>query len=160
MNDSGKKYEKLIEKALNNNSKWAFRTQHDIGKKPNGKTKHTVDIFLTEINEVVSLKYQNSGGTAGDKVPYEVRILQEAIEQGNCDSAVLVLHGNGFSAGDKEWFLSEGFCAKQNCPDVRIMEHGDFLREYTNISEKTLLEEYTKLVDEKKGETPIEKMMK
>ena len=131
MNDTGTKYEKLIEDALNNNSEWTFKTQYPIGIKPNGKTKHTVDIYLTEIREVVSLKCQTGPGTAGEKIPYEVRVLQHAIEQGNCDSAVIVLHGDGFNRDDKKWFLSEGFCAKQNCPDVRIMEHDDFLREYT-----------------------------
>jgi len=147
MTNTGKQYEELIENALLNNSDYNFERQVFIGIKPNKKTRHCVDILLKETKEVISLKFQCVAGTAEEKVPYEVLVLQHAVNEGKCNSATIVLAGDAWT--QKEWYLTEGFCSRMNCPDVRIMEHEDFLREYTDkeVRKYKGLEEF--FVDEK-----------
>lgn len=46
---------------------------------------------------IVSLKWQQTGGTAEQKVPFEVMCLAEAVKAGHADRAYLVLGGDGWS---------------------------------------------------------------
>lgn len=130
MANTGKQYEELIEDALINHSNYTIERQVFIGTKPNKKTRHCVDILLKETQEVISLKFQCVAGTAEEKVPYEVLVLQNLVNKGKCKSATIVLAGDAWT--QKDWYLTEGFCSKMNCPDVRIIEHDDFLKEYTS----------------------------
>jgi len=129
--DTGSQYEKLIESALRNHSTYDFEAQYDLGIKPSGK-RHRADIFLVNTKEVISLKTQSVGGTSEEKIPYEVYVLQHAVNKGNCKSATIVLHGNGWR--EKDWYLSGEFCFNMNCPDVKIIDHDEFMKEYIDHS--------------------------
>ena len=48
----------------------------------------------------MSLKWQQTGGTAEQKVPFEVISLAEAILQGQFNKAYLVLGGEGWTLRD------------------------------------------------------------
>jgi len=140
--DTGGNYEKLIESMLREHSEYDFETQKRLGRKPSG-TKHVADIFLTDTQEVISLKTQSVGGTSEEKIPYEVYILQHAVNEGRCKSATIVLHGDGWR--EKKWYLSKDFCMGMGCPDVCIMEHDDFVEQYichTNIRKERGLEKF------------------
>jgi hypothetical protein len=49
---------------------------------------------------LVSLKWQQTGGTAEQKVPFEVMCLADAVRAGNATRAYLVLGGDGWSLRD------------------------------------------------------------
>jgi hypothetical protein len=46
---------------------------------------------------LVSLKWQQTGGTAEQKVPFEVMCLADAVRNGHAEHAYLVLGGDGWS---------------------------------------------------------------
>ena len=128
-NDSGSQYEHLIEDTLRDHSVYDFESQYDLGIKPSGKG-HRADIYLINNKQVISLKTQTVGGTSEEKIPYEVYVLQHAVNRGRCKSATIVLHGDGWR--EKEWYLSKTFCNEMNCPDVSIIDHDDFIESYTD----------------------------
>ena len=77
---------------------------HDIGKRPSGK-RHKVDVLATDNSDrkiLVSLKWQQVGGTAEEKIPYEVMCLAYALRtsDGKYSDAYLVLGGDGWSLRD------------------------------------------------------------
>jgi hypothetical protein len=49
---------------------------------------------------IVSLKWQQTGGTAEQKVPFEVMCLADAVRSGRAQRAYLVLGGDGWSLRD------------------------------------------------------------
>jgi hypothetical protein len=55
---------------------------------------------------LVSLKWQQVGGTAEQKVPFEVICLAEALTSGDYAEAYLVLGGNGWSL--REFYTGGG----------------------------------------------------
>ena len=87
---TGTNYEKRIDVFLTEN-KIQYRSQINIGAKRNGK-RHRVDLIID--NTLVSLKHQQVGGTAEEKVPFEFMKLQHAVEDYNYDNAIIVLSGN------------------------------------------------------------------
>ena len=64
--------------------------------KPNGK-KHKPDIIIVDTLTIVSVKLQNVGGTAEEKVDYEMRILQRACDLGNFSKSFIVCGGTGWT---------------------------------------------------------------
>ena len=54
---------------------------------------------------LISLKWQQSSGTAEQKVPFEVICLVDAMQSGGYKKAYLVLAGNGWTLKD---FLYRG----------------------------------------------------
>ena len=64
--------------------------------KPNGK-KHKPDIIIVDTLIIVSVKLQNVGGTAEEKVDYEMRILQRACDLGNFSKSFIVCGGTGWT---------------------------------------------------------------
>lgn len=114
---------------------YIWQCQVDIGNRPGGR-RHKVD-FLVQ-HELfghsipVSLKWQQSGGTAEQKIPFEVMCLIRVVQrsQGKMPHAYLVLGGDGWtlrdfyvSGGLREYLLHtefvrivtlEGFIAKAN----------------------------------------------
>jgi hypothetical protein len=84
--------------------------QVPIGTRPGGR-KHVVDLVATAPDGsriLVSVKWQQSGGTAEEKVPYEVICLAEAVRARPADfaRAYLVLGGAGWRLRD--FFVSGG----------------------------------------------------
>ena len=129
--ETGHTYETLVEDLLVEHSPYTITRQMGMGTKPNNKTKHRVDIFIHENREVLSLKYQRVVGTAEEKIPYEVLVLQNLVSKGRCDLATIVLAGEESAWTQKEWYLTENFCTNMGCPDVRIITHEEFVNEYT-----------------------------
>jgi hypothetical protein len=125
---TGTNYEKRIDVFLTEN-KIQYRSQINIGAKRNGK-RHRVDLIID--NTLVSLKHQQVGGTAEEKVPFEFMKLQHAVEDYNYDNAIIVLSGNtGWTW--KEYYLSDEFkeAMKVLYPDVSIMTHENFVEIYS-----------------------------
>jgi hypothetical protein len=84
------------------------KSQVFVGYKPNGKL-HRVDVLATNPKQeeiLVSLKWQQVGGTAEEKLPFEVIKLIYSIKnsEGRFDRAYIVVGGGGWSL--KEWYLS------------------------------------------------------
>jgi hypothetical protein len=63
---------------------------------------HKVDAVATRAGErtLVSLKWQQTGGTAEQKVPFEVMCLADAVRAGQAFRAYLVLGGDGWTLRD------------------------------------------------------------
>jgi hypothetical protein len=80
-----------------------YRTQVVIGTRPGGR-RHKVDLVVDKAGKVflVSLKWQQVGGTAEEKVPFEVICLMEAVRssQSSYWKAYVVLGGAGWTLRD------------------------------------------------------------
>ena len=102
--------------------------QRNIGLRPGGG-KHIVDILAVKGNEkvLVSLKWQQSSGTAEQKVPYEFICLAQALSQEpKFTRAYLVLGGNGWTKRD--FFIEElSSWIKHRGPHPVIIEGNDFI---------------------------------
>jgi hypothetical protein len=79
-----------------------YQTQHRIGQRLGGGI-HKVDVLAKKDGKryLVSLKWQQKGGTAEQKVPFEVICLADAVAMGGYDGAFLVLGGVDHMAGDR-----------------------------------------------------------
>ena len=77
------------------------REQQTIGTRCGGGT-HKVDAIATRGDDriLVSLKWQQTGGTAEQKVPFEVMCLADAVTAGHAVRAFLVLGGDGWKLRD------------------------------------------------------------
>lgn len=84
--------------------------QVDVGIRLGGKGKHKVDAVAQKDDKklLISSKWQQTGGTAEQKVPYEVMCLAEAIEdnKGTYEKAYVVLGGDGWKLRD--FYVSNG----------------------------------------------------
>jgi hypothetical protein len=82
---------------------YKVETQVHVGARLGGR-KHKVDAVAEKEGRAVliSLKWQQVGGTAEQKVPFEVICLMEAIAlgKGRYEKAYLVLGGSGWSLRD------------------------------------------------------------
>lgn len=86
------------------------RKQVDIGQRLGGG-RHKVDVLAAPPDGqeiLVSLKWQQTSGTAEQKVPFEVLCLADAIakSQGRIRKAYVVLGGDGWKL--KEFYTSGG----------------------------------------------------
>jgi hypothetical protein len=81
--------------------KYTCQKQVVVGERCGGGT-HKVDALALSGTDriLVSLKWQQVGGTAEQKVPFEVMCLADAIRAGYADRAYLVLGGDGWSLRD------------------------------------------------------------
>jgi hypothetical protein len=109
---SGSTLEAAIEAALTNNG-FGIEKQKFIGMRPNGG-RHRVDLAVTRPNGtkfLISLKWQEVGGTAEEKVFFEVVKLLHALREngGFYDKAYIFLGGDGFSEGMLNFYLSEQY---------------------------------------------------
>lgn len=76
---------------------YRYLTQQQIGQRFGGG-KHFVDVIAEKEGQkyLISLKWQQVSGTAEQKVPFEVICLAEAVLEGICGRAYLVLGGEGW----------------------------------------------------------------
>ena len=104
--------------------------RYSARQKRNGG-KHKLDILLNG-DELISLKYQRVQGTAEEKIPFEFMKLQHAIDDYGYKSATIVVAGPDKAWKWKDYYLSDDFCAKMKSiyPDVRIINHDQFVQEY------------------------------
>jgi hypothetical protein len=108
---TGSTLEVTVEAVLLNNS-YAVTKQQIVGSKPGGG-RHKADLVGMRPNGskfLVSLKWQQTAGSAEEKVPFEViKLLHTLRENPQYDKAFIVIGGDGFSAGLVEFYLSEEF---------------------------------------------------
>ena len=75
--------------------------QVNVGVRCGGGTHKADAIARAGTDEIlVSLKWQQTGGTAEQKVPFEVMCLADAVRAGKATRAYLVLGGDGWSLRD------------------------------------------------------------
>lgn len=105
---TGQEFETEIKAALEKLG-YEVAEQVQVGTRPNGR-KHMIDLVAKRQGRsyLISLKWQQTSGTAEQKVPYELICLSEALKQsrGAHQAAYLVLGGEGWSL--KKFYLSGG----------------------------------------------------
>lgn len=109
---SGATLETAVRAALQS-SGYTVEEQRNIGMTPRG-SRHIVDIVGTRENGtkfLVSLKWQQIGGSAEEKVPFEVIKLLHTMRASNgaFDKAYIVLGGDGWSDGLVAFYQSAEF---------------------------------------------------
>lgn len=84
---------------------YAIQKQIAVGCRPGGRA-HNVDAIARKGDDVVliSLKWQQTSGTAEQKVPFEVMCLADAVKAGHATKAYLVLGGDGWTL--REYYTS------------------------------------------------------
>jgi len=90
---------------------------------------HKVDAVATRDDRriLVSLKWQQTGGTAEQKVPFEVMCLADAVREGRAEGAYLVLGGDGWTLRD---YYTSGALAEHltHAALVRVVTLEAFIR--------------------------------
>jgi hypothetical protein len=81
---------------------YTYEIQRAIGKRLGGG-RHRIDVVAAKSGKryLVSLKWQQKGGTAEQKVPFEVICLADAVISEGFDGAFLVLGGVDHAPGDR-----------------------------------------------------------
>lgn len=84
---------------------YAHDKQQVLGNRPGGRVQK-VDAIAHDSGEriAISLKWQQTSGTAEQKVPFEVMCLADAVREGLVNRAYLVLGGDGWTL--REYFVS------------------------------------------------------
>ena len=109
---SGKYYEETVQRAIErscNKNGLTAKRQQKVGASPSGR-RHVVDWELVsnsndQVRGLVSCKFQDTGGTAEEKVPYEVLKLLFAMENDSrYKRAWIVLGGKGWTDGLKSFY--------------------------------------------------------
>lgn len=103
--------------------------QQHVGARLGGG-KHMVDIVATKGTQkiLVSLKWQQTSGTAEQKVPYEFLCLASALQQDpTMTGAYLVLGGNGWTKRD--FFVDDLASMIAGTHNVHVIEGNDFIAE-------------------------------
>lgn len=87
---------------------YRIRKNMNIGTRPSGG-RHIVDFVAFKNDEqiLISSKWQQTSGTAEQKIPFEVICLGKALIETQAMRAYLVLGGTGWSM--KDYFLSSEF---------------------------------------------------
>ena len=126
---TGTVLEQMVLPALSRGG-YTYETQKHIGTRLGGR-RHIVDVLAVDAaghKYLVSLKWQQVGGTAEQKVPFEVICLADAIinNGGQFHKAYLVLGGGGWSLRD--FFVGGGLSSHLTRSDlVSIMTLEDFV---------------------------------
>jgi hypothetical protein len=112
---TGRVFEQMVLPALNH-SPYLYKTQVCLGRKPSG-SKHIADLVIYEGDRrlIVSKKWQQSQGTAEEKIPFEVIMLVRACREWGYTKAYLVLGGTDHDPEQgtqgwtlRQWYLSGG----------------------------------------------------
>lgn len=89
---------------------YSVQQQVNVGIRLGGKGKHNVDAVAEKDSEkiLISSKWQQTSGTAEQKVPFEVMCLAEAIidNRDEYTKAYVILGGDGWSLRD--FYISGG----------------------------------------------------
>ena len=105
---TGKEFEILVKKSLEQEG-YQVAEQVQVGTRPNG-SQHKIDLVAKKDGNsyLVSLKWQQTRGTAEQKIPYELICLSEALKQsrGKHRAAYLILGGDGWTL--KKFYLAGG----------------------------------------------------
>lgn len=120
--------EKMVVPALKRGG-YEVQTQVNIGKRLGGGN-HVADVLADKQGHhyIVSLKWQQTSGTAEQKVPFEVMCLEDAVQTSTgpkYERAYLVLGGNGWSLRD--YYISGKMHKHLPHQHVKIMGLEDFV---------------------------------
>lgn len=111
---------------------YSYTTQQLVGNRFGGG-RHIVDAIAEKDGNkfLVSLKWQQTGGTAEQKVPFEVLSLAAVVLGGNFAKAYLVLGGEGWTLRD---FYVSGDLKKHlsNADKVEILTLESFVARANN----------------------------
>ena len=126
---TGKEFETEVKEALVALG-YQVEEQVQVGTRPNG-SRHMIELIVKKKAEsfLVSLKWQQTSGTAEQKVPYELICLSEALKQsrGAHKSAYLVLGGEGWTL--KKFYLSGGLDRHLNLDQpVKLLDWKSLLK--------------------------------
>jgi hypothetical protein len=82
--------------------RYEYRKHVALGNRLGGSGRHLVDAIASKggIEVVISLKWQQTRGTAEQKVPFEVMCLADVVKSGGASRAYLVLGGDGWTLRD------------------------------------------------------------
>lgn len=103
---------------------YEYKRQVVVGKRLGGHD-HKVDVLAISADSSqipISLKWQQTSGTAEQKVPFEIMCLANAVHQsqGRFKKAYLVLGGSGWSL--REFYVSGGILLYlRNCEPVETV---------------------------------------
>jgi len=80
---------------------YSSKSQVETGRRPGGR-RQMIDAVAEKDGEtiLISLKWQQTSGTAEQKVPFEVMCLADAVRSGTATRAFLVLGGDGWTLRD------------------------------------------------------------
>lgn len=119
--NTGAVLEAMILPALDRGG-YRYDTQVQVGTRPGGRV-HKVDAVVENEDGrvLLSLKWQQTGGTAEQKVPFEVMCLADSVRSGQARRAYLVLGGDGWTLRD---FFTSGALAEH-------LIHSDLVRVVT-----------------------------
>jgi hypothetical protein len=124
---SGKRFEVAVRPALVD-AGFEVDAQVRIGLRAGSLKEHVVD-FVAERggkSVLISTKWQNSRGSAEEKVPWEVLCLNHALREARYRAGFLVLGGNGWSLRD--YFTSPEFRnAMHVSPKLKIVTLETFM---------------------------------
>lgn len=91
----------------------------------NAKTEFVIGFNNREIR--IEIKTQNAAGSVDEKLPY---VLLNAIEAYPENETIIILEGNGFKNGAKEWVYKmvedNWFDYKQKGKTIQVMNLNDF----------------------------------
>lgn len=127
---TGDVLEKMVLPALDH-GKYTYLKHQNIGKRFGALGRHLVDLVVTAPDGatfLVSLKWQQTSGTAEQKVPFEVICLADAVRNsaGAYGRAYLVLGSGGWTL--KQFFVSGGLNDyMQHVESVKILTLDDFV---------------------------------
>ncbi len=107
---------------------YTYEKQVVVGQRLGGGA-HKADIVATNAQGekiIISLKWQQTPGTAEQKVPYEIMCLAEAIRTGRYSRAYVVLGGEGWSKRD---YFTSGKWQEyiRNAETVRVVRLEEFV---------------------------------
>ena len=111
---------------------YTYQTQVRVGTRCGGGV-HKADAVARKGSEqiLISLKWQQVGGTAEQKVPFEVMCLADAVRNGDAQRACLVLGGDGWTLRD--YYTSGGLGEHLKFADlVRVVTLEAFIRMANN----------------------------
>lgn len=108
---------------------YSYTKQVHVGSRPGGG-KHRVDVLANKDGKefLISLKWQQVGGTAEQKVPFEVICLLEAVTEGNGQyaKAYVVLGGSGWTL--RNYYTNKGLEKHIKCGGlVQVIGLEDFV---------------------------------
>ena len=95
---------------------YRFTKQAVVGEKVNGR-KHRVDLLVEDSDGqfLVEMKWQQTSGTAEQKIPFEVINLMHSCQESGFRKAYLVLGGTDQGIGSnksgwtlRQWYLDRG----------------------------------------------------
>ena len=106
---TGTVFEDMLALALSHGG-YEAQKQVVVGERLGGR-KHKVDWIATAPNGdkfIISVKWQQTSGTAEQKVPFELLCLIDTVSKGSGDykRAYLVLGGGGWTLRD--WYIGDG----------------------------------------------------